>query len=550
MTTGDALELGRSSFAGGRWAEACAHLSAADQEAGLEPADLERFATAAYLIGRDADSAALWERAHRSLAGRGETARAARCAFWLAFQLLSGGDAALVGGWLARAERLLDDGGHDGAERGYLMVAAAQQRVVEGDEEGGGALAARAADTGERCAEPDLVILARQVRGRALIRQGRAAEGVALLDEVMVAVTAGEASPIVAGNVYCSVIEACEETLDVRRATEWTRALTRWCESQPDLEPFRGQCLVHRAEIMQLHGAWPDAVEELRRACEVFGRRTGDPAVGAAYYRRAELDRLRGRHAEAEELYRTASRWGREPQPGFALLRLAQGRTDAASAAIRRAAGERPDPGSRAGVLAACVEIMLAVGDVPAARCAADELAGIAAELGAPLLRATAGQARGAVALAEGDARAALAELRRAWTGWRELDVPYESARVRVLIGLACRALGDEDGAGMELDAARWIFRQLGAAPDTARVEALSGRRAAGVLTARETEVLALVATGRTNRAIAADLFLSEKTVARHVSNILGKLGLSSRAAATAYAYEHDLHRSAHERPG
>ncbi|WP_024934737.1 helix-turn-helix domain-containing protein [Actinomadura welshii] len=550
MTTVDVLERGRRSFAAGRWADACAHLADADREAPLEPADLERFAAAAYLTGREADSVALWERAHHLLAGRGDAARAARCAFWLAFQLLNGGDAARGGGWLARAGRLLDGAGRDCAEHGYLLVAAGQRRVVGGDAEEGRALAARAAGIGERFDDLDLVVLARQIEGRALIRLGRTAAGVSLLDEVMVAVTAGEVSPIVAGNVYCSLIEACGETLDVRRATEWTRALTRWCESQPGLDPFRGQCLVHRAEIMQLHGAWPDAAEELRRARAVFEGRPGDPAAGAAHYRHAELLRLRGRFGEAEELYRTASRLGREPQPGLALLRLAQGRTGAASAAVRRVAGEESDPGSRAGTLTACVEIMLAAGDVPAARAAADELAGLAADLGAPLLRAAAGQARAAVLLAEGDAGAALAEARRAWAGWRELDVPYESARVRVLIGLACRRLGDEDGAAMELDAARWIFQQLGAAPDIAAVDALSGAPAAGVLTARETEVLALVATGRTNRAIAADLFLSEKTVARHVSNILGKLGLPSRAAATAYAYEHDLHRSAHPGSG
>jgi DNA-binding CsgD family transcriptional regulator len=543
VTAAEARARGRESFGRRAWADAFAELSAADREAALEPEDLERLAAAAYLVGRDEDSVEVWERAHHELLGSGEVLRAARCAGWLVFVLLNGGEFARAGGWLARARRLLDDGQRDCAEQGHLLVPAAFQRAVEGDWPGAYAISGQAAEIGDRFADMDLVTLARNIQGRALIGQGRTVEGMALLDEVMVAVMADEVSEIVAGSVYCSVIEACQEVFDLRRARQWTAALTHWCDSQPDLVPFSGHCLVHRAEIMQVHGAWADALDAARGACERLLRRA-QPAVGAAFYQQAELHRLCGEFAQAEEAYRQASRWGCEPQPGLARLRLVQGQVDAAAAAIRRVADGAEDRVARSRLLPAQVEIMFATGDADAARAAADELSELADDLDAPLLRALAMHAQGTVLLLEGDARAALGALRHAWTAWQELEVPYEAARARVLIGLACRQLGDEEGAEMELDAARWAFEQLGAVPDLARAQALSRKAApkpTGGLTARELEVLRLVATGKTNRSIAADLFLSEKTVARHVSNIFTKLGLSSRAAATAYAYEHDL---------
>jgi DNA-binding NarL/FixJ family response regulator len=295
---------------------------------------------------------------------------------------------------------------------------------------------------------------------------------------------------------------------------------------------------------MQLHGAWQDAIDEVERASERLAQRPGRSAAGAAFYRRGELYRLAGAFAEAEECYRQASRSGREPQPGLALLRLAQGEVDAAQAAIRRVVDEAESFVARSRLLPAHVEVMLAAGDVEAAAAAADELSTMAEEREAPLLRARATQAQGAVLIARGDARGALAALRQAWRAWQEIDAPHEAAGARALIGLACRGLGDEDGAAMELDAARWAFQELGAVPDVARMDALAGTAAVkdtGGLTTRELEVLRLVAAGKTNRTIAADLFLSEKTVARHVSNIFVKLGVSSRSAATAFAYENDL---------
>ncbi len=541
LTVSGAIVQGREAFERQAWADACRHLAAVDVEHLLEVDDWERLAVAAYLVGRGEDSVEAWTRAHHECVRLGDVARAARCAFWLAFGLLNKGDLARGGGWVDRAQRLLDDAGLECVEQGYLRYPVALRAIFEGDGATAHAAFTEAVTIGDRFGDAELVTLARVGVGRCLIYMGEVAEGVGLLDEAMVAVTAREVSPIAVGDVYCTVIEACQELFDLRRVHEWTAALSHWCESQPDLVLYRGQCLVHRSEIMLLHGAWPDAMEEAVRACE---RLTDEPAVGAAFYQRAELHRVRGEFDKAEAAYRRANELGREPQPGLALLRLTQGNVDAADAAIRRVVDEAHDPIARARVLGAYVEIVLAAGDVAAARAGADELSTIAAEMNAPFLRTLAENCAGAVLLAEGDVRAALGAFRQAWAGWRKLDAPYESARVRVLIALACRALGDDDSAEMELDAARSVLQQLDAAPELARVEELCGISsvaAAGGLTAREVQVLASVATGKTNRAIADDLFISEKTVARHVSNIFTKLGLSSRSAATAYAYQHDL---------
>lgn len=543
MSRSELLDRGREAFRQRAWGEAFALLSAADREAPLEPPDLERLAAAAHLLGKDAESTDLMARAYHGFRGAGDITRAARCAFWAGFGLLDTGERAQGGGWLARARRLLEDGGLDCVEQGYLLVPQALEQVARRDFAGAHATMGRAAAIGERFGDLDLVMLARHGQGRSLIQLGRIAEGVALLDEVMIAVTGGEVSPAVAGVVYCSVLSACQEIFDWHRAQEWTAALSRWCASQPDLVPYRGQCLVRRAEILALQGAWPDAVDEARRAFERLSQPPGQPAVGAALYQLAELHRLRGEYDEAETAYRAAGRW-RKPQPGLALLRLAQGQLEAARAAIHGVVDDTPGDAARARVLAAFIEIMLAAGDVPAAEAASRELDEIARRIGAPYLAALSAQTSGAVLLAQGRPRESLVELRRAWVAWRDLDAPYEAARVRVLVAEACRSQGDWDTAELELEAARAAFLQLGAAPDLARLDARArsaARQSATPLTAREVQVLRLVASGKTNRAIAGSLGISEKTVARHVSNIFTKLGLATRAAATAYAYQHDL---------
>ena len=520
-----------------------AQQSDSDRELSPGPDDLVRMAAAAHLTGRDAESARCWTRAHREFLGRDQPEAAARCAFWLALGLLEKGELAQGSGWLARARRLLDEGGCDCVERGYLLLPDGLRSIDEGDSETASSVFGAASAIGQRFGDPDLVALARHGQGRALIRLGRAAEGVERLDEAMVAVTAGEVSPIVAGDVYCGVISGCQEVFDWRRAREWTTALTRWCDAQPDLVPYRGQCLLRRAEVMQLGGDWPGALAEARRACERLADPPGQAGLGAAFYQLGELHRLRGELAEAEDAYRQASLRGRRPQPGLALLQCARGEVNAARAAIAGALEETPARRTRPRLLAAQVEIALAADDAATARAAAEELETIAADVGAPYLRAVSARAIGAVRLAEGDARAALGVLREAEAIWRDLEAPYEAARTRALIGAACRALGDECGADLELEAARSAFRGLGAVPGLAQAERIGAAppKPAGGLTPRELEVVRLVAAGQSNRAIAAQLGISQKTVARHLSNIFVKLGLSSRAAAIAFAYEHRL---------
>lgn len=536
----DDVERARAAYAARAWADAYECYQRAARESPLGADDLERLAVAAFLIGRDDDTEAGLTAAYRSHLDGGDALRAVRCLYWLAITLISRGEPGRGSGWFARAGRLLEGlPDPDCAEAGYLLFPAIFEQADSGDHEAAYATATRAAEIGVRFGDPDLTALAVHHQGRALLSQGQVRAGLRLLDEAMVAVTADELSPIVTGLLYCSVLEGCHEVYDVGRGHEWTAALSRWCGDQPDLVTFGGECMVHRAELMQLHGAWPEALEEARLAMLRFERRPRNPSGAApAYYRQGELHRLRGEYALAEEAYLHAGRLGWEPQPGLALLRLGRGDPQAAVAAIRRVLDGTGDALRRSRLLAAYAEILTATGDRDQAGEASRELSRIAQAFPSRMLTALAGHAAGAVELAGGDARAAAVELRRTVQAWRELDAPYEAARTQELLGLACRELGDEDTAAIELAAARETYARLGAAPDLARV---AGAPVAAGLSPRELEVLRRLAAGDSNKAIAGRLLLSERTVDRHVSNIYAKLGVSSRAAATAHAYEQGL---------
>jgi DNA-binding CsgD family transcriptional regulator len=538
----EARAQGRACFAERRWGAAYQHLASAGDA--LDAPEQFMLAMSAYLLGHDDDCTAHLEDTYHQLTRAQDPGGAARAAFWLAYVLFGRGEMARGGAWLARGQDVLERHGIDCVECGYLLVLPAVQQLYAGDGQTAERLFTEVLDVGLRFDDVDLITLGRLGHGQALVEQGRIDEGLPILDEAMVAVTADEASPVIAGLVYCAVIAACRDNFDVRRAQEWTAALSRWCDTQPELVPYRGQCQVHRVELMSLHGAWQDAMAEAGRARQRLSDPPGQPAVGAAIYQEAELHRLRGQLELAEAAYVEASRHGHDPHPGLARLRLAQGDVGAAAAGLRRALEEGGQRAARPRLLDAYVEIALAAGDPQVAQEAAEELNDIADRHPAPLLRALAAQAIAAVRLANGEPADALRDARRAWRIWHEVGAPYEAARARVLVGLACRALGDHDIGRLELEAAGRAFRQLGARSDLAALEARSSARSArntGGLTPRELEVLQLVAEGRTNRSVAAELHLSEKTVARHLSNLYTKLGLSSRAAATAWAYEHDL---------
>jgi DNA-binding CsgD family transcriptional regulator len=508
-----------------------------------DASDCEEAAIRAFLLGADEESVAQWEAAQRAALAAGQPAESARYAFWLGFLLLIGGQTARANGWLARSESLISRAGVECPASGYLLIPQSLAALAAGDPQRAGELGVRAADIGQRFHDADLCAFGMLCQGQALIALGEPDAGVAKLDEVMVAVSTGELGPIATGIAFCAVILECVDLFDMRRAGEWTEALSRWCDGQPGLVPFRGQCLVHRSQLQQAKGDWPAAEASAQHACD----RLADPphpALGLAHYQQGELHRLRGEFANAERCYRQAGRHGHDPQPGLALLELAKGQAATAAATIGRALVEPAASSSRAKLLLAATEIYRTTDDLASAREVSDELSALAARSSSDILGAMAAQAAGTVLLIAGNAAAALPELRAAARSWRTAHMPYEVGRTAVLLGLACVTLGDSAGAEVEFDCARDVFASLGAAPDLERLQRLaavgSGSDAAA-LSSREREVLAHLAAGRTNREIAQHLVVSTHTVARHIEHIYAKLGVANRTAATAYAYEHHL---------
>lgn len=535
----DTLERGRAAFDARRWVDAFALLSEADKLAPLAIDDIERLSRSASILGDDATAFELLARGYEKCLAEGQPLRASRAAFWHGYRLAARGEFAQGTAWLARSEELAVQHG-DCVERGYLLLPKIRQRLAQNDYPAARDLAHEAASVGRRFSDPDLAALGLELEGRSLLLLGDVDTGLACMDRAMLAATGADSTELVKGLVYCSVIAGCQLVYAVDHAREWTAVLARWCEGQPQIGLFSGTCRVHRAELMQLGGDWNEALEEIGGFAE--GRLEGNIDNAAAAYQQAEIHRPRGELAEAELAYTRAAEHGGDTQPGLALLRLAEGNAAAAASGLNRALTTASGALRRARYLPAYVEIMLATGALDLAQSAAQELVSTAQQFATPVLRAVSAHAVGSVALASGEPAKALPHLRAAFAIWQELEAPYLAARLRVEIAAAFEALGDLEGASLERDAARKIFRKLGARP---ALDALAAPKSGpAILSRRELEVLRLAAAGSTNKQIAAVLELSSRTVDRHVSNILMKLNVPSRAAATAYAYEHGLVRT------
>ena len=541
--SGDQRLRAREAVARGDWEQAYEAFRHCDAESMCSATELSLLATASYLIGQVETAVDAMSRAHDGHRAHGDISAAVRCGFWVVFMLLGRGESALAGGWLARCLHESEGLTEGDAAGGYLVLLKGQRLVaIEHRYEEGVVLAEEAAGLARLGADADLLALALMVAGRGRVRDGDTQAGFGQLDEAMLGVVRDEVSPITAGTVYCAVIEACGEVGELQRAVEWTRALTVWCDRQNGMVTFTGRCLTHQSAVLMLRGEWDAALAEADHARARFTGAADESATGEAVYLLAELHRLAGRDSLAEQSFREAGEWGRDPQPGLALLRLAQGRGEAAVAMVRRLLEERDVAIDRIRVLPAAIEILLRTGDLDAAAAAAEELVGWAGSFRTPGLQAAADRSLGAVMLARDLPAQALGRLREAAWTWRSVGAVYELARTRVLIADACRRLGDDDSADLELAAARSTFAELGAVSELAGLaEPVTGAPSWFGLSHRELEVLRLVATGLTNREVAERLTIAVRTVDRHVTSILAKLEVPSRTAASTFAQEHGI---------
>ncbi|SNR59751.1 regulatory protein, luxR family [Haloechinothrix alba] len=541
METSDVLVAAREAYSRHDWHSACKGFAAAREQGELSPDDCHAAAKSAWWLGRIAECLEGFEEAYRRFLAAGQPLQAAMSALLLGIHSQERGETARGSAWLSRVRRLVADE-PDSAVHGYLLYTDMFATMGDGDVENALSYARRMEALGNRLGDPNVAALGVLGQGRALVKQGLVGDGLSLLDEAMLAAVSDQLDPTWAGAIYCHLMDVCQELLDLRRAVEWTMVATRQLDVHPEVSTLPGICRVHRAQVLQVQGDWRRAEREASRACQDMSH-VHVLSAAEGHYELGEIRRLKGDRTGAEESFKHAHRLGRDPQPGLALLRLTEGRVDVAVGSLRAAlACERNDRLKRARLCAAQVEVATVAGDLTTAAGACAELESTAHAYGSSGLEATASQARGRVHLAEGSASEALAALRAACRSWQDLDAPYEAARTRVLIAEAYRALGDDSAVELELEAARVVFQRLGAATDARHAaERAASAPLPGGLSDREVEVLRLVATGRSNREIAAELVISEKTVHRHLSNIFGKLELSSRTAAAAFAYDHGL---------
>lgn len=536
----DVLEQARGASARFRWDAAYEHYRAAAEREPLAVEDLAALADAAWWLGRTDESLTLSEEVYRRHLQGAHAPRAAMLAIDIGFLWMLRGEPTVGSGWISRAKRLLE-GAPESAAHGYLAYLDVQHDMGAGRYEKAIERSHWMADLADRHDDPTLCAVALVLLGGAEVRLGRVAAGLQIIDEAMLGVRAGQVAANWAGNLYCHVMDLCFELADIDRARAWTDATERWCDQHSNAAMFSGICRLHRGQLLHLEGRWAAAEQHADRACrDLADMNIGVVAEGR--YRIAEVHRLRDEHAAAEQGYERAHELGRDPQPGLALLRLAQGRGAAAMAALRSALAGTERVLDRVPLLVALVQVAAACDEADEASRAAEELGGIAGTFHTAGLAAIARETAGLAHLARGEPAQALPHLREAWRCWQELNAPYEAARMRAHLAKALAAVGDAEAAVREVEAARAVFTDLGAAGDLCALDdLLGGVELPGGLSARQVQVLRCVCLGDSNRQIAASLTISEKTVARHLSNIFVKLDVSSRTEAAAVAFRHGL---------
>jgi class 3 adenylate cyclase len=528
----DSIDAARSAATRFAWREAYDAYSNAERST-LTPEDFESFGEAAWWTGRLDDAIRFRERAYAGFSGAGDKLSAARLALTLSWDHEGRAAYAVAQGWMATAQRLLE-GLPESVEHGRVVLSEALTAMMaEGDLPKATELFERAFEVGTRIGDRDLQMLALSGRARALVMGGEVEKGLALHDEASASAVCGELKPFSTGLVYCITISSCQDVGDFRRAAEWTEAANRWCD-QADVSGFPGTCRLHRAEIMRLRGDWPAAEAQAVAACEEL--RDFDRHITAGgYYEVGEIRRRRGDFAGAEEAYRTANEWGRSPQPGLGLLRLAEGKVESALSAITHALEEVEAPLHRLRALPALVEVAIAAGDLRTARSAADELERVvdSYKIGvrrAPAFDATVHIARGRILLAEKDWEGAARCLRKARDEWQRVGAPYEAAQARMLLGTAMRRSGDEHGAVVELEGALAGFERLGAKLDEERANELLGRlvtRRTFVFTdiVDSTRLLETLGDDKWRRLLARHDALVREQIAEHGGEIVKKTG-------------------------
>ncbi|NIK57357.1 helix-turn-helix transcriptional regulator [Kribbella shirazensis] len=525
------LSRARELHTASRWEEACVEYAAADAVEPLAVHDLEAYAEAAQVSARGTEAVVLLRRIFDLRLAANELDDAAYAAFWLWWAFFTSNELVQANGWLQQVGRAL---GPELAGSPWLRIPEAMFQGMTGNHSHAEELLSAVVEG----SHGDVVPWALSMWGQTLIDAGRLQDGLDRLEEAMAALFEDGLSARVTPWIYCAAVRGCCLARDFTRARAWNRSMARWLDSLDSLGgAYLGNCRIYRSRLLCLTGAWPDALDEIAAVCDDLDGYAGW-VCGHAFYQLGEVRRLRGEWDAAEEAYLRAAQHGCPTQPGLSLLRLAQGDVDAASAGVRRALTEVTTTPDRLDVLKAAVTIHLEEGNLEAARDAVAEFENITAEVTTPVIQAEAYAVRGALALSEGDAGSALPLLRRAVGAWQAQDAPHEVAQLNVLIGQACHALGDHDGAQLEFSAARETFERLGARPDLAQLDRIAATTGTGThgLTHREIEVLCAIAQGKSNRAIANELHLSERTVHRHVANIFIKLGVDSRTAAVAHA--------------